>query len=106
MINLYVILVLILTTNRGYTMTIENLSFHKELNIVGNIDARKNGIEIQNPFSGVTSIMTPEEEAVYSFIMGVQMVDPNPESYLWERVREGLDWFRKNNPQVYMDQLD
>tara|TARA_R100001015_G_C4437485_1_gene32317 strand:- start:116 stop:436 length:321 start_codon:yes stop_codon:yes gene_type:complete len=106
MINLYVILVLILTTNRGYTMTIENLSFHKELNIVGNIDTRKNGIEIQNPFSGVTSIMTPEEEAVYSFIMGVQMVDPDPESYLWERVREGLDWFRKNNPQVYMDQLD
>jgi hypothetical protein len=50
--------------------------------------------------------MTPEEEAVYSFIMGVNTVNPNPESFLWERVREGLDWFRKNNPQVYMEQLD
>ena len=85
---------------------IETLSFHNELDITGNMDARKNGIKIQNPFSGVTSIMTPEEEAVYSFIMGVNMVNPSPESYLWERVREGLDWFRKNNPQVYMDQLD
>jgi hypothetical protein len=87
-------------------MTIETLSFHKELDITENMDARKNGIEIQNPFSGVTSIMTPEEEAVYSFIMGVNTVNPNPESFLWEGVREGLDWFRKNNPQVYMEQLD
>ena len=87
-------------------MTIETLSFHNELDITGNMDARKNGIKIQNPFSGVISIMTPEEEAVYSFIMGVNMVNPYPESHLWERVREGLDWFRKNNPQVYMDQLD
>jgi hypothetical protein len=38
--------------------------------------------------------------------MGVNTVNPNPESFLWERVREGLDWFRKNNPQVYMEQLD
>ena len=87
-------------------MTIETLSFHNELDITGNMDARKNGIKIQNPFSGVISIMTPEEEAVYSFIMGVNMVNPYPESHLWERVREGLDWFRKNNPQVYMEQLD
>ena len=85
---------------------IETLSFHNELDITGNMDARKNGIKIQNPFSGVISIMTPEEEAVYSFIMGVNMVNPYPESHLWERMREGLDWFRKNNPQVYMEQLD
>ena len=104
MIALYAILVLILTTLRGYKMSIKEISIYKQL-LEGRLPKDHSMLTIQNPFSGVESVMTLEEECVYSFIMGAQAM-PEPTDKMWEQVRECLSWFRKHNPKVYMEQLD
>ena len=45
-------------------------------------------VEVRNPFSGESCILTPEEVAVY------------------DGVRKGINWFIENNAEAYMTLLD
>jgi hypothetical protein len=60
----------------------------------------KEPVEVQNPFSGETCMLTPEAVAVYDVIKGSEMFGD------YETVRKGLDWFAKNFPKEYMVLLD
>jgi len=65
--------------------------------------------EVTNHFSGETVEVSPLEEAVYSMIMGAQIVAgktymTNPGAQ--KVVRAGLDWFRENHAVSYMKLLD
>ena len=57
-------------------------------------------VEVRNPYSGETCVLTPEAVAVYDTITGAQMFND------FETVRKGLDWFIKNYPKEYMILLD
>ena len=57
-------------------------------------------VEVRNPYSGETCVLTPEAVAVYDTITGAQMFED------FETVRKGLDWFIKNYPKEYMILLD
>ena len=57
-------------------------------------------VEVRNPYSGETCVLTPEAVAVYDTITGAQMFND------FETVRKGLDWFVKNYPKEYMILLD
>jgi hypothetical protein len=57
-------------------------------------------IEVRNPYSGETCVLTPEAVAVYDTITGAQMFND------FETVRKGLDWFIENYPKEYMILLD
>lgn len=68
---------------------------------------------IRNPFSGETYELTPEEVAMYDFIMGCQMIIDkcggpfNPRTANVQKdMSKGLAWFRKNNAEAYMVLLD
>tara|TARA_R100001369_G_scaffold803_1_gene2651 strand:+ start:206 stop:463 length:258 start_codon:yes stop_codon:yes gene_type:complete len=85
-------------------MSIKEISIYKKL-LEGKLPKDHDLLTVKNPFSGVKSVMTPEEECVYSFIMGAQSMG-QPSNTIWNQVNECLSWFRKHNPTVYMDQLD
>ena len=55
---------------------------------------------IQNPFSGASIELDPQEIAIYDVIMGANMTKN------YDLVRKGTDWFRKHNPEAYMVLLD
>ena len=55
---------------------------------------------IQNPFSGDSIELDPQEIAVYDVIMGANMTKN------YDLVRKGSDWFRKHNPKAYMVLID
>ena len=57
-------------------------------------------VEVQNPFSGETAILTPEEVAVYDYLKGCELVGD------YTGLRRGLEWFMKKNPDAYMTLLD
>lgn len=57
-------------------------------------------VEVQNPFSGESATLTPDEVAVYDYIKGCELVGD------YEGVRKGLDWFSRKNPEAYMTLLD
>lgn len=57
-------------------------------------------VEVQNPFSGETATLSPEEVAVYDYIKGCELVGD------YGGVRKGLDWFSRQNPEAYMVLLD
>ena len=57
-------------------------------------------VEVQNPFSGQSYTLTPEEVAVYDYCKGCEMMGD------YEGVRKALDWFSRNNPEAYMVLLD
>ena len=57
-------------------------------------------VEVQNPFSGETATLTPEEVSVYDYIKGCELLGD------YEGVRKGLDWFSRANPEAYMTLLD
>jgi hypothetical protein len=57
-------------------------------------------VEVQNPFSGDTIMLTPEEVAVYDYCRGSEMTGN------YKGVRKALSWFAKNNPTAYMVLLD
>jgi len=57
-------------------------------------------VEIQNPFSGETCVLTPEAVAVYDTIKGAEMFGE------YQTVRKGLEWFRKYFPAEYYVLLD
>jgi hypothetical protein len=57
-------------------------------------------VEVENPFSGETATLTPEEVAVYDYIKGCEIMGD------YDGVRKGLDWFSRANPDAYMTLLD
>lgn len=57
-------------------------------------------VEVRNPFSGETAVLTPEEVAVYDYIKGCEMMGD------YEGLRRGLDWFMDRNADAYMTLLD
>lgn len=57
-------------------------------------------VEVTNPFSGESCMLTPEAVAVYDCITGANMTGD------YKTVRKGLDWFRKYFPEEYMVLLD
>jgi hypothetical protein len=57
-------------------------------------------VEVANPFSGETAVLTPEEVAVYDYIKGCELLGD------YAGVRKGIDWFIDNNAEAYMTLLD
>ena len=57
-------------------------------------------VEVKNPFSGESCMLTPEAVAVYDTIRGCELFGD------FKMVRKGLDWFRKYFPAEYMILLD
>lgn len=57
-------------------------------------------VEVENPFSGETATLTPEQVAVYDYIKGCELMGD------YDGVRKGLDWFSQANPEAYMTLLD
>jgi hypothetical protein len=57
-------------------------------------------VEVCNPFSGESCVLTPEAVAVYDSISGANMMGD------YKTARLGLDWFRKYFPKEYMVPLD
>ena len=57
-------------------------------------------VEVANPFSGETAVLTPEEVAVYDYCKGCELMGD------YEGVRKALDWFSRKNPEAYMTLLD
>lgn len=57
-------------------------------------------VEVRNPFSGESCMLTPEAVAVYDTLKGAEMVGD------FETVRKGLDWVADNFPHEYFVLLD
>lgn len=60
----------------------------------------KGPVEVTNPFSGESIVLTPLEVGVYDVIMGANMTGR------YDLVRKGCEWFRKVNAKAYMVLLD
>jgi hypothetical protein len=60
----------------------------------------KEPVSVQNPYSGESALLEPEEVAVYDYIKGCEMMGD------YDGVRRGLDWFARKNPEAYMTLLD
>ena len=60
----------------------------------------KEPVEVQNPFSGESTILTPDEVAVYDYLKGCELMGD------YKGLRKALDWFRTNNGNAYMILLD
>lgn len=57
-------------------------------------------VVVENPFSGASATLTPEEVAVYDYLKGCEMIGDS------KGLRKGLDWFIDNNAEAYMTLLD
>lgn len=57
-------------------------------------------VEITNPFSGVSCMLTPEAAAVYDTIKGAEIMGD------YDLVQQGIAWFHKYFPDEYMILLD
>ena len=70
--------------------------------------------ERKNRFNGESVMLTKEEARIHDkiFIDELAATIEDKEagidgtSKLWEKVRKGLDWFRRNNAKAYMVLLD
>ena len=60
----------------------------------------KEPVEVQNPFSGETAVLSPEEVAVYDYLKGCELMGD------YDSLRRCLDWFSRANPDAYMTLLD
>jgi hypothetical protein len=60
----------------------------------------KEPVNVANPFSGESCMLTPEAVAVYDTVKGAEMIGD------FETVRKGLDWFADNYPHEYFVLLD
>tara|TARA_R110000782_G_scaffold10050_1_gene31615 strand:- start:773 stop:997 length:225 start_codon:yes stop_codon:yes gene_type:complete len=56
--------------------------------------------EVKNPYTGEAVTLEPDALAVYDMIKGSEAMNYH------EYVREGLDWFRVNEPKAYYILLD
>jgi hypothetical protein len=57
-------------------------------------------VEVRNPFSGYSCMLTPEAVAVYDVVMGANMIGD------YKTVQKGVSWFRQHYPREYMILLD
>jgi len=66
------------------------------------------GDTVTNPYSGQSYELTAEELSMYDFIMGANQLMEMGMIALENQIdmREGLDWFRKNNVEAYYVLLD
>jgi hypothetical protein len=55
---------------------------------------------VQNPFSGESIELQPDEVAVYDYLKGCELMGD------YKNLRKCLDWFRRNNSEAYMVLLD
>jgi hypothetical protein len=60
----------------------------------------KEPVEVQNPFSGESIELQPDEVAVYDYLKGCELMRD------YKGLQKGLDWFRSNNAKAYMVLLD
>ena len=69
----------------------------------------KKGDTVQNRFSGETFKLNAMELSMYDFVMGATAMSElgifNTPHHI-KQLRQGLDWFRKNNAKAYMVLLD
>ena len=57
-------------------------------------------VRVENPFSGASIILQPEEVAVYDYLKGCELIGD------FKGLRKGIDWFIDNNAEAYMVLLD
>ena len=57
-------------------------------------------VRVENPFSGASIMLEPEEVAVYDYGKGCELIGDH------KGLRKCLDWFIKNNTEAYMVLLD
>ena len=57
-------------------------------------------VRVENPFSGESVMLSPDEVAVYDYLKGCELIGD------YKGVRKGLDWFREHNCEAYMTLLD
>jgi hypothetical protein len=57
-------------------------------------------VRVENPFSGESVMLSPDEVAVYDYVKGCELIGD------YKGVRKGLDWFREHNCEAYMTLLD
>jgi len=55
---------------------------------------------VENPFSGESIMLSPDEVAVYDYLKGCELIGD------YKGLRKGIDWFIDNNTQAYMTLLD
>jgi hypothetical protein len=60
----------------------------------------KTDVEVKNPFSGESVMLTPQAVAVYDVIKGSEQLGE------YDIMDQGLDWFRQHYPKEYMVLLD
>ena len=86
----------------------DNMSKLKDATMIDATEERK------NRFNGESYLLTPHEAKIHDdiFINELQATIEDKEagvdgtSKLWNRVRDGLNYFRKNNAEAYMILLD
>ena len=86
----------------------DNMSKLKDATMIDATEERK------NRFNGESCLLTPHEAKIHDdiFINELQATIEDKEagvdgtSKLWNRVRDGLNYFRKNNADAYMVLLD
>lgn len=57
-------------------------------------------VRVENPFSGASIVLQPEEVAVYDYLKGCELIGD------FKGLRKGIDWFIDNNTEAYMVLLD
>ena len=57
-------------------------------------------VQVTNPFSGESIMLTPLEVTVYDITMGAERFGD------YRTVQTGVEWFRRFNPKAYMVLLD
>jgi len=61
---------------------------------------KKHNVIVKNPYTGVERELTPIQEAVYSTVIGAEMVGN------YTIMHQGLNWFKQYHADIYMDLLD
>ena len=57
-------------------------------------------VTVTNPYSGAKTVLTPTEVAVFDWMMGAYKLE------LFREFYKGKDWFIRNNPKAYYEQID
>jgi uncharacterized protein YegJ (DUF2314 family) len=57
-------------------------------------------VRVENPFSGESMMLSPDEVAVYDYLKGCELIGD------YKNLQKGINWFIKNNTQAYMTLLD
>ena len=60
----------------------------------------KEPVTVTNPYTEVTTVLTPTECAVFDYMMGCYKLGKMKEFY------DCKDWFIVNNPEAYYEQID